>query len=464
MRARLAPQTSLLMSRNFTLRLSTVLAYAAPAIPMSGLGLPLALVVAPLYAKDFDINQSVVGLVFTLVRLFDLIIDPILGYLMDDTRTQWGRRRPWIAGAIVPLMIGVYMLFNPPSDATWVYLTVWVVVCYISYSAITISHMSWGAELSSVYHERSRIQGLREFALVGGMLLVLALPTILAAVGGRKLEDAEIMSAMGWFIVVLMPLLSAVALYFVPEKPPEPMKHADWKAAWRVIANNKNMRRLLLADFFQGLAPGITATLFIYLIAQAFKLPNDWGWLLLLYFLSGLIAVPMWIRLSYSYSKHRTLAAALLYAAVTLPIMFFIPAGSTGLVAAALLLYGAGYGAASFLLRAILADVTDQETAETGKERAGVYYALLVMSNKLGIALAPGIAFPLLDLVGFNPKGGNSPESIQLMVDIFVIVPMIFLFAAAAVMWNFPLDEAKQQALREQINARRAAASTPPSD
>ena len=127
MRARLAPQTSLLMSRNFTLRLSTVLAYAAPAIPMSGLGLPLALVVAPLYAKDFDINQSVVGLVFTLVRLFDLIIDPILGYLMDDTRTQWGRRRPWIAGAIVPLMIGVYMLFNPPSDATWVYLTVWVV-------------------------------------------------------------------------------------------------------------------------------------------------------------------------------------------------------------------------------------------------------------------------------------------------------------------------------------------------
>lgn len=446
----------------FTLRLHTVMAYAGPALPISALGLPLALVAYPVYSKDLDvtgdptINQTVVGLIFTLVRLVDLVVDPLLGYLMDETRTPWGRRRPWVAGSVPLLLLGVYMLFNPPLDASWVYLAVWITLTYLAFSALTIAHMSWGAELSPHYHERSRIQGAREFALVLGMLLVLLLPVVLNLLG-LQLDDLGQMAAMGWFVVILMPLLVGIAWVAVPEPPLRPREREDWSAAWRLIASNAALRRLLLADLCQGIAPGITATLYIYLIVQAFELPGQWGWLLLVYFVAGLVGVPAWIRLSYRFSKHRTLAFAMFYGSAVLPFMFFIPPGVAWIVAIGNFLYGLAYGAAAFLLRAILADVADQDTAVSGKDRAGLYYSLLVMTNKLGGALAPAIVGVLLDQIGFDPRPGmtNSAEAIELLVAMFVLLPMAFMLVTGLVMWNFPLDEEKQRTLREQIARRR---------
>ncbi|MBI1239528.1 MAG: MFS transporter [Alphaproteobacteria bacterium] len=451
----------------FSLPFRTILAYGGPAVPMSALGLPLAVVVAPIYAKDFTISQTTVGLIFTLVRLVDLFFDPMIGSIMDSSKTALGRRRPWMAGSVPVLLLGTYMLFAPPSDASATYLALWLMVTYLAYSVISIAHMSWGAELTPDYNERSRVQGAREFALIGGMLLVLALPEIIGAIIGRPLEDLERMSAMGAFVLILTPLTVAAAWFAVPDRAPPVSAHKDdWRVAWRIFTGSAAFRRLLFADLCQGLAPGITGTLFIYLISYTFGLTDSWGWLLLTYFVAGLVGIPAWIQLSYRFSKHRTLAAAMFYGAATLPFVWFIPQGMAWVVAIALFLYGLSYGAAAFLLRSIVADVADQETAVSGREHTGVYYSLLLMTNKLGFALAPGITFPLLDLVGFSPRADavNTPESIALMTAIYVLLPMVFLLATGLTMWNFPLDEEKQRALRATIAARKAAeaAAAPP--
>lgn len=449
----------------FKLPMRTVAAYAGPCIPISGLGLPLALVVAPFYTIVMQVPQAEVGLIFGLVRLIDLLVDPLLGYFMDRTRTRWGRRKPWVTLAVPFILGAVFMLFVPPLEnkGDWVYLTIWAIVAYLAYSTIAIAHMSWGAELSPDYKERSRIQGAREFAFVFGMLIVLVLPEIVALIvpeyfGVGPVGFANKVMVMGAFIIIALPITVAIAWRYVPEPPlVEHHGHEDWRAAWRVLRTNRSLQRLLLADLFQGLAPGITAALFIFLITIAYQLPGQEFILLLIYFLSGLAGIPVWIRISYKFSKHRTLAFAMFYSAITLPGIMLITPGDFWMLAAAFAFYGFAYGVAGFLLRAIMADVADEDTAQTGKERAGTYYSLLVMTNKMGYALAPAIAYPVLDMIGFSSAHGavNSPEAIENFLYIYVFLPMIFLFMTAATMWNFPLDEARQKELRDKIAENR---------
>lgn len=446
---------------------SVLAAYVLPCIPISGLGLPLALVVAPFYISVMQMPDWEVGLIFTLVRLLDLLVDPLLGYFMDSTRSRWGRRKPWVAASVPLLIVGVFLLFMPPQGepSNWIYLAGAAALSYIAYSIIAIAHISWGGELSPEYNERSRIQGTREFAFIAGMLTVLILPEAIHRLY-TPLDFAGRVEVMGWFIIALLPIVVAIALAFVPEPKLQEADHQpeDWRVAWQVFFTNRALRRLLLADLFQGIAPGITAALFIFLIQFAFDLSGLEFVLLLFYFVSGLLCVPLWIKLSYRFSKHRTLAIAMFYSAAALPVILLIPAGDFTLLAVAFVFYGVAYAAAGFLLRAIMADVADEDTAITGKERAGVYFSLLVMTNKLGYAFAPLIAYSLLNVLGFSGAPGhvNTPEAIFNLKMVFVFVPMIFLFLTAYTMWSFPLDEARQKELRAVIAARRAAAHDRP--
>lgn len=444
-----------------SLKWRTIVAYALPAIPISAIGLPLAVYVVPYYWTVVG-SATVVGLVFGLVRLVDIVFDPFFGFVSDHTKTRWGRRRHWMVASAPVLMLGVYMFFNPPLDASWVYLALWATVVYLAFAVFTIAHASWGADLTPHYHERSRVQGSREFALVGGMLCVLILPSLIET--GGAAEAAKV-SAMGWFIIVLLPITLLIACFGVPEHDRPVHSEIDWKSAWRLVWANGPMKRVLFADLILGIAVSITASLYIVMIAHTFQLPNQSSGLLLIYFVSGLVGVPFWIWLSHKVGKHQTLAGACLYSAILLPMYFLAPRDGSGFwyLVVIIAAHGFAYGAGAFLLRSIMADVTDQETAETGQERMGVYFSFLILTNKLGYALAPALTFPIFDLIGFVNKPGavNSPEAISGIVYVFVLIPVSLLLLTAAVLWRFPLDEAKQSALRSVIAARGFQAPSP---
>lgn len=439
------------------LKLSTIAAYAAPAIPISGLGLPLVVYLPPFYVNELGLSATAVGLAFMAGRIWDIATDPLFGYVSDRFDMPWGRRRTWMAMAMPFVLAAVWFLFLPPEGVTPLYLIVTLLLGYAGFTLTTISHLSWGAELSPDYHERARIQGVRELALVFGMLVVLALPSLYELAADGRPTGRDKIAAMGWFIMGLIPLTFGLALWRVPDRAPVRTRHLDWKGAIAVILRNRPLRRLLAADLLQGIAPGVTGTLYIFLVSHAFALPQWANLLLLVYFVSGLAGVPFWIWLSRRANKHRALAYALAYAAATLPALFFLPAGSFWLVFLANMFYGFAYGAGPFLLRAVLADVNDADTVESGSERTGVFYALLALTNKFGLVLALGITYPLLDMIGFDARGTNGEDTLTMLRAIYVVFPVLCLAGGAALMWNFPLDEARQLELRDRLaEARRA--------
>lgn len=427
--------------------------FAAPAIPIAALGMPLVVYLPALYAEDLGLGLTMVGMIFGITRLWDIATDVMLGTLTDQVRTRFGRRRPWIVIATPIVVVCAWRLFMPPEGAGPVYLSFWLVALYVGWTMLTISHMAWGAELSDDYHVRSRLQGWRQAGLLTGMICVLALPV---AVEQHFGESGTIRAAaMGWFVIALLPITVALAVGGVGERPPrETGKRASTLTAYRLALTNRLMWRVLSTDLLAGIGAGVTASLYVFFVEHAMRMPEWTSLFLLMYFLAGLASIPFWLRISYRFGKHKTLATAMFYMSAVLPFMFLIEPGDVFGYGAINVVYGLGYGAAPVLLRSITADVTDDDSLRSGTQRAGLFFSLLTLTNKLGFATAVGIAYPLIGAMGFDPDSStNAVSAITALRNAFILIPLVCFGAGAVVMWRFPLDETRQAELRADVES-----------
>lgn len=479
----------------FSIRRRTIAAYALPSIPISALGLPLVVHLPAFYAESTGLGVATVGLLFMLARLWDVVTDPVLGIVSDRLDTPWGRRRPWLVASVPVVALAAWMVFMPPEKVGTLYLMSWMLVLYVGYTLVTLSHLAWGAELSPDYHERSRIQGWREFAFIIGMLTVLMIPALLElgenfarpspetataaevetsissaktarndgiVVLERNPIDRTKLAAMGWFIILLMPITVFIAVAFAPERRTARSQKVPWSQTWNLLRKNSALRRILIIDFLIQLAPGISGATYIFFIAYYAGQPVWANLILAFYFLFAVVGVPFWSKFSYRFGKHRTLAGALFYAVCILPTFFLAPFMPFWALVAVNCLYGLAYGAGSFLIRAMMADVCDIDEVHTGQARTGLYFSLLTMTGKMGHAVAVGLSYLLLGLVGFSTQGGtlNTWDAVNGLAAIFVCLPALSFAAAGVLCWNFPLDQRAQEKLRERLSTRRAAAGS----
>ena len=430
----------------------TIAAFVSPGIPLSALGLPLLVYLPPFYAEEMGLGLSLVGTIFMITRFWDVFTDPVLGVLSDRVTTPLGRRRHWIILSVPILMICVYKVFIPEPPVTGNYLLCWMLLLYVGWTLLSISHMSWGAELSSDYYERSRVQGWREFALVFGMLAVLILPTILEQTGGA--ESGTKVAAMGWFTIILLPITVAIAVCNVKERPVEPSCQLGLLKSASLLLKNKLLIRVLISDLMIGLAPGIVGSIYIFFVTYVMQLGEWSSLMLLLYFVASFCGIPLWMRLSYKLEKHRTFGVAKMYGCLILVSLLLVQPGNLWLYTLFNILFGIESGAGAFLLRSIMADLTDHDNLESGTQRTGLYYSLLTMTNKVGSALGVGIVYPILDWIGFVPGGENTAEAIEALKYMFIFVPIPISLLAALFIWNFPLDSNRQKELRRLLAER----------
>ncbi|MBA3732620.1 MAG: MFS transporter, partial [Gammaproteobacteria bacterium] len=303
---------------------------------------------------------------------------------------------------------------------------------------------AWGAELSTDYHRRSKITASREGCVLLGTVLAVALP---AAITGADNQQAslDLMATLLWFAI---PISLLAALVVVPE--PERLRPpVAWRAGLRLIARNRPLKLLMAAYLVNGIANGLPATLFLLFVAHVLEARAASGALLGIYFVAGIAALPLWIWLARRLSKHRAWSLSMLLVCAVFMWVPFLGAGDVIAFGVICLLSGLSLGADLALPASIQADVVDVDTAEGGGGRAGLFFALWNMATKLALALAVGIAFPLLDLAGFTPGGDNPPATLWMLTLLYGGLPVLFKLTAVLMVWRFPLDEARQTLLRQ---------------
>jgi Na+/melibiose symporter-like transporter len=442
-------------------RLAHLLAWCSPGLPVAALGLPLVVYLPPHFAGTLGLPLATVGFIFAFVRIVDIPLDPMLGAMMDNTRSRWGQFRPWILVGSLLLMLGAWLLFQAEPGVTAVQTFLALFILYGGFSCMNLAQVSWGSRLSGDYGERARIFGIWTAFNVFGTLTVLFIPPLVARLWPDAPPSTGI-NAMGWFIVALAPLTALTAAAIVPEGEAASESHRVRLGDVRRVLADKRMVRLLVVDLLLSIAPGITGALLLFFFTAARGVPQATASALLLgYFIAGLAAAPLWIRLARTWGKHRAAAFAAAWMGVAMVVVLLVPQGNGLLAALAMIVAGVPFAAPAFLLRAMMADLNDAQlldrraAGETGAETTGLNFAILTATAKLGYAIPVGLTYPLLALIGFDPAPGarNGPDALLGLELLFALPSAALALAAAATVWRWPITAEVHANIRAQLAA-----------
>jgi Na+/melibiose symporter-like transporter len=382
-------------------RLSALLLYALPAVPLAFLGLPLYVYLPAHYADLPGIALATVGLVLLGARLLDLLTDPLVGYLTDRIRHRLRPQWPMSLGAAL-MLGGVWWLFRPPADAGALYLFIGLSVTYLGWTLLAIPYYALGADLGAA-RGQTRVAAWREAGMIVGTLSALLLP---ALAGG---SDALASSARA--LLWLAPPAAALVWLLRPQPAAAQAPLAGGlRAMWR--HTSRPARQVLAVHLLNALAGGTAATLFVLYARDVLGLDERAsGLLLLVYFVSGLAMLPLWVALARRIGRVRTWRAAMLLAAVGFVPAALLGPGDWEVFALVCVLTGATLGADIAMPAAIQAQLVVSESRRLARPRGGALFGLWGMASKLALALAAGLALPLLDLLA-RPATGLSQGAV----------------------------------------------------
>ena len=187
-------------------------AFAMVAFPMQALYMAVAVYLPQYYASTLGMELAYIGMVFALVRILDLPVDPLLGLFIDKTNTQQNNYRIWLISGVPITMAAVYMLFMASASDTLTSIAFWLLLMYLGSSMITLAHSAWAANISTSYQERSSIFAAIGTSGVAGMTLLFAMPLLVDNPDGSSMA----VPAMGWFILLSTPIAVALAMLWSP--------------------------------------------------------------------------------------------------------------------------------------------------------------------------------------------------------------------------------------------------------
>jgi len=396
-------------------------AYGALGLPLAGAALPVYVHLPNLYGGILGMNLALLGALLLAMRLGDALIDPLLGALNDRLQRP---RLMVVLGALL-LAGGLLAAFNPPRGGfpLWLWLAAALLPVYLGFSLASISYMAWGALLGDTPHERTRVTASREGFGLAGVVLASVAPTLLASTLDAGLARYAL------FAVALLALCAGLTLARAPA-PPRQAAHAQ---GWRALAApfaNPGFKPLLAVFVVNGIAAALPATLVLFFVEDALQLPQQAGLFLAAYFISGAASLPLWVGASRRYGKAQAWLASMLLAVLAFIGAFALGPGSTAGFLAVCVASGMALGADLALPPAMLADAI---RARGDDSRAGAYFGIWNFATKANLALAAGLALPLLGWLGYVPGDATSVAPLYYA---YCLLPCALKLIGAALLWR----------------------------
>ena len=394
-----------------------ILAYGLLGLPLAFAALPVYVHVPRLYAEVAGLPLALLGVILLGTRLLDAGIDPLLGWLADRVP-----RRGMVAVALLPFVAGFVALLNPPEERAALWLIGTLALTYLGFSAATIAYQAWGADVGADSRLRTRLTAAREgFGLIG-VVLAAALPTLLAP----ALSDG--IARLAWVLPVLLLLATLVTFSRVGPGVPQQASDRPLLSSLRSVVDDPAFRRLLGVFVANGIAAALPATLFLFFVADVLQLEAASGALLALYFIAGAASLPLWVALAGRYGRVTAWLGAMLLSMVAFAGASQLGSGDLWAFAAICLASGLALGADLALPAAIAADLGER------RGQAGACFGVWNFVAKLNLALAAGLALPLLALLGYVPGSGAGLPALSFA---YALLPLVFKSLAAALLWRW---------------------------
>ncbi len=394
------------------------LAYATLSVPLAFVSLPLYVNLPFHYASVLGLPLPVLGAVMLAVRLFDAIADPALGRAAD-TLFRHGvatARRAAALGSIV-LAVAFAALWRPPvaqASAVTAWLAVALLLCTIAYSGVSILHQSWGTRWGGGPELRAQVTGWREAGTLFGVLLASILPAWL----GWNATSFALFCLLTAGLLGLSRLPASIGLgaHSCPRPSRSPWRHAAF-------------RQLLVIFMLNGIASAVPATLLPFFIADRLQLPHWQAPLLLGYFGAAVLGLPMWVRAAARCGVAPAWRLGMAASVIAFAATPWLTAGDGTAFAVVCICSGLALGADLAMPGALLTGLIHQGGA--GGRDEGSYLGWWSCATKLNLALAAGLALPLLSLAGYQ-SGSRSASALLALAWAYGGLPCLLKLLAAA--------------------------------
>ncbi|MEI9889213.1 MAG: MFS transporter [Rhizomicrobium sp.] len=443
------------------LSLLALILFSLPTIPTVLLSGPLNGILPAYYAAHTAIGVATMATILLFARVVDAVTDPLIGYLSDRTRSRLGRRKPWMIGGALLAMFCAHNLFVPPASAGGAYFLIWSLLGYLAWSMIFIPYNAWTSELSGDYDERSRLFGVRN--LIGGIGAIgfAAGPLLLSPFTGSTAINEKTLEIFAWAIIVSMPLAMAVSVWMAPEAPDVSTKRSSLKGLLDAVRTNKLLWNCIAILILTGLANGANGALAFMVVDNYLHLGARISDFLTAGILSSMVSVPVWLKLTSWFGKHKPWAASMLINAVALFVLFLVKPGPGAYLPMIVLTTVIGFmsGSALVVPAALLSDVIDYDVLKSGVNRAGNYFSFLILLSKIESAVGASLAFYTLDLFHYDPKAAHDAWASFGLLMAYGGVPGLLWLASAVLAWIYPLDARRQAIIRKRIEQRAARAA-----
>ena len=398
------------------------LSYGALGLPLAFVALPLYVSLPNHYATAYGVPLALLGALLLGARLLDAVVDPFIGRWVDalfgvSALSAW---RVAALAAIV-LAAGFAGLFLPPLQGgaalLW-WCGAMLVVTYFAYSVVTVVHQAWGARLGGDEPQRARVVAWREGLALAGVLLASVLPSLAG------------FTAM---TIVFAALLGAALLMLGRAPRPTVRLHAPTSQPLTLPWSNPAFVWLLAIYLFNGISSAVPATLVLFFIRDVLQAPEFEPLFLVLYFAAGGLSIPLWVRLVSRIGLAPTWLVGMALAIFVFVGAAWLGAGDVLAFGVVCALSGVALGADLTMPGALLAGVI-QRAGHTGLAE-GAYFGWWNFATKLNLALAAGLALPLLQAFGYAPGSRGGAELAALTLA-YCALPCVLKLAAAALLFT----------------------------
>ena len=396
------------------------LRYGALGLPLAFVALPLYVMLPQHYATEFGIPLATLGALLLGARLFDAVADPWIGRLVDGWFAHSIARV--LAAAVlaaVVVALGFRGLFFPAvhgARALLVWCAVLLGITYLGYSVLSVLHQAWGARLGGDEDQRARIVSWREGLALVGVLVASVLPSL----AGLSMASIVFAVTLATGVALLAGAPRPRQLQAAPVGGPSPLRTPAF-------------RRLLAIYLVNGVASAVPATLLLFFIRDRLQAPTFEPLFLASYFAAGALSLPLWVRAVARWGLARAWLAGMVLAIATFAWATLLGPGDVAGFVAVCVASGVALGADLTLPGALLAGVIQR--AGHAQHLEGAYFGWWNFATKLNLALAAGIALPLLGAFGYLP-GSRSAGALHALTLAYCLLPCALKLGAAGLLWT----------------------------
>jgi glycoside/pentoside/hexuronide:cation symporter, GPH family len=409
--------------------------------------------------------------VFLIVKVWDGVNDPIMGWLSDKTRSKMGRRRPWLLFGAIPLGLSFFLgWIVPPLGETgkFVYYVVIALLLDTALTAVLVPYTALTAELTPDYNERTSLNSFRfSFSILGSVVALFVHTQIIAAFAGNPYAGYALSAAI-WTVAIIVPCF----IVFFGTREADSSVPAAGEAAgpgfikgFKIAFSNRAFLLVSLIYMFSWLTIQLVQNNLIFFVRDWVKMDVAlFGYVLIALQLSAFACLLVWARVSERIGKKNVYyLGGTIFVLVELGL-FLVQPGQGMLVFVLAVIAGAGLSVAYLIPWSMLPDVIELDELETGQRREGIFYGVFVFLQKLGLAVGLFLSGQVLGLSGYirtvpGQAAPVQPESALTAIRVLVgpVGAAILLLSFVAV-YLYPITQARHAEIQAQLAARRAKA------